>query len=293
MFLRVFKYFLVLNILFFFSCSTVKESYKSDMEVSYKKILFMEKNSAVILNITDNNGKERVEIESPLIPGVIISGQLSRETDGIYCYITDVRMFSNWENGWTEGFFEASGKYLFVKDDSSYVIKEVDPFELWDIVSGEIRYYDAYYREDDGLWKVKNRTDRLMELSRVLHKDFNLDSFYGHIEKKNSIGKAFTKDVYPVLFPELYDFKKLDKSGKLPIDFYKSVYKNEIVWGNGIKWRTDYTKSVFQEQLWDLRDSGTLYRDVIEAPEIFFSLYNLESFFEEVLLKEEYISNKE
>lgn len=257
------------------------------MEVTYKKVLFSQKDAAVVVEINPENGKDIVDIYSPLIPGITISGQLSREGQNIFCYITDVRLFSNWENGWTEGFYEASGKYRLIKESSnSYRIVEIDKFELWDIESGEIRYYETYYRGDDGLWKVKNRIDRLLELSRVLHKDFDFNPIYGNIEKKNSLGEAFGKEVYPTLFPELNKFKKLEKEGKLPLDFYKSQNKPETVRGNGIKWRTDYTKTVFPEQLWDLRDTGTLYRDVTEAPNIFFSLYNLDSFFEEILLKE-------
>lgn len=203
------------------------------------------------------------------LPGFEITGVTAAEEGKEILYITSVRMFSNWEGGWTEGFYEASGKYIIENEGQNYKLTEVDPFELWDIVSGEIRYHDNYYRGDDGLWKVKNRIDRFRELSRVLISDMGFPKFSGDLEQ----------DIYPQLFPELYKFKKLEEDNKLPTVFYESGLEPEIFRANDIKWRVDYTESVFPEPFWKLRDSGTLYRDALEAPDIFRSIYNLEEFF--------------
>ncbi|MBN2616988.1 MAG: hypothetical protein JXR64_01610 [Spirochaetales bacterium] len=206
---------------------------------------------------------------SPNLPGFSISGIVANEEGIDYLYITSVRMFSNWAGGWTEGFFEASGRYQLEKSGNNYKLTEIDPFELWDIVSGEIRYHDNYYRGDDGVWKVKNRVDRLKELCRVLTIDMGFNKYSGNLEK----------EIYPTLFPELYKFKKLEVKGLLPKSYYESGLEPKTVRANDIKWRVDYTQAVFPQEFWELRDSGTLYRDVLEAPDIFNSLYNLEEFF--------------
>ncbi len=203
------------------------------------------------------------------LPGFEISGVTATEEGYEVLYITSVKMFSNWEGGWTEGFYEASGKYIIETSGEQSKLTQIDPFELWDIVAGEIRFHDNYYRGDDGLWKVKNRIDRFKELSRVLINDMDFPKFSGDLET----------DLYPTLFPELYKFKKLEESGELPQAYYDSELEPKINRASDIKWRTDYTESVFPEPFWKLRDSGTLYRDALEAPDIFRSIYNLEQFF--------------
>lgn len=210
-------------------------------------------------------------LKSDLLPGFELSGIILKENEKDILYITKVRIFSNWERGWTEGFYEASGKYLIEKSTGGDKLIEVDPFELWDIVSGEIRYYDTYYRGDDGLRKVRNRLDRLRELSKALIEDMNYPKYFTDLEK----------NLYPILFPEVYNFNKLKREGRLSKDFYNSNLEVEVIRGNGINWRSDYTKAVFPKEFWELRDTGSIYRDALEAPDIFKSLYNLNYYFKE------------
>jgi hypothetical protein len=225
------------------SCSTVKESFSIE--------------------------NENFSFRSDILPGMDISGITAIENGDTILYITSVKMFSNWSNGWTEGFFEASGKYIMHPHGSTYKLIEIDPFELWDITSGEIRYHDNYYRGDDGLWKVKNRVDRLKEISRILIDDFNMQE---HVED-------FSININPFLFPELYGFEEMELNGLMPARFTETELEPEIIKNIGIDWRSDYTRSVFPEQIWELRDSGTLYRDVQEAPDIFRAIYNLKYYF--------------
>ena len=154
----------------------------------------------------------------------------------------------------------------------------IDQLKIWDIISGEIRYFDKYYSDNDGLIKVKNRIERLEEL--VIFVKNNLG--YGATIINVDIGLMST------LFPEVYNFKKLKKENKLPEVFYIMNLKHQEIIANDIIWRLDYTKSVFPENLWDLRNSGTMYKDVQEAPSIFKTLYNLDAY----INKEEIILNQ-
>lgn len=218
---------------------------------------------------TTKESRHRFSFTDTLLPGMEIFGVVTEESGRDILYITGVRLFSNWSQGWTEGFFEASGKYMIEPYRDTYKLLELDPFELWNITAGEIRYHDTYYRGDDGLWKVKNRVDRLKELSRVLIED---------MEMQHCI-KDPKEDLYMVLFPELGNFSKLEESRVLPKVFIEKSYPPEIVKGAGVKWRSDYTQALFPEHMWELRNSGTLYRDVQEAPDIFKSIYNLKFYF--------------
>lgn len=203
---------------------------------------------------------------SPDLPGMTISGITAQEDGRDILYITQVRLFSNWPNGWTEGFFEASGKYVMEKSGRGYTLTPLDTFELWDITSGEIRYHDTYYRGDDGLWKVKNRVDRLRELSRVLKTDlYYPDTVY-----------LPEKQIYLKLFPEVFNKMRFESNEYSQTDYVR---------GSGINWINEYTQAELPEEFWELRNSGTLYRDCIEAPQIFRSIYNLESYFNKGELK--------
>ncbi len=284
---------LLFSLFALYSCTSIRESYKAEELVSFKPgLIFMKNDSIATLEVKyDKNKKQYMELKSPLIPGIIIKGQIVEQENDKVFLISDARLFGNWNNGWSEGFYEATGKYILTSsvDGTGYYLKEVDPFELWDIKYGEIRYFDNYYRNDDGLWKVKNRVDRLKELTRVLKQDFVLEPIYGNIEKKSSLSSAFKKDIFKLVFPELNDFKKLEERGELPKSYYESPFEIEYLSACNILWRTDYTKSVFPDQLWSLRDSGTLFRDAQEAPELFFSLYNLDGFFDEILKQKIFI----
>lgn len=216
----------------------------------------------IILLLSCSTGKDSgntFSFTTPGLPGSTVEGITVMEDGEEIFYITSIRLFSNWGEGWTEGVFEASGKYLISRKNNGAYLKQIDSFELWDILLGEIRYRDKFYRDDDGLWRVKNRIDRLKELSRILQSDLGFNDFTSDI-----------KELYPYLFPELYNF---------PEDFNRNGSQGEIKRAYGVNWRVDYTDAIFPEEFKELRNSGTLYRDAIEAPDIFQTLYNLNKFF--------------
>lgn len=234
------------------------------------------KSSGISVDYTDSG----FEMTSALIPGITLYGNES----GGYLYVTKVRLFSNWAQGWTEGFYDASGKYKIEKAQNGFYLIQEDQFELWDIISGEVRYKNKYYRDDDGLQKVRNRVNRINEYVSVIKKaGFGHIDFIGGVNKSSVISNyTLKKDFYPVLFPEVMGFGKLDKANKLPQKYYSANYEITKVDGDNIYWRHDYTKAVYPEQLWELRDSGTIYRDLEESPYIFISLYNLEKFLDRI-----------
>lgn len=253
--LTVKKIYIVIIGLTLFSCVTNNIEYKSQDTLQNKEVITL---------VLGENGD--IKLNSPLIPGITINGTLEIDGKSTFIYIMGARLFSNWNHGWTEGFYEASGKYLLIKStvQNEYIIRQVDPVELWGIVSGEIRYFDKYYRLDDGTWKVKNRVDRLKEYSRVLKEEFGTKSSYDN---------SFKKNVYPRLFPELFSLDSIEKKD----------LKLNTVKGSNINWSIDYTETNFPNQLWELRNSGTIYRDVQEAPNLFYSIYNLDEFIKNIL----------
>ncbi|MBN2531480.1 MAG: hypothetical protein JXB88_01245 [Spirochaetales bacterium] len=285
---------ILLVFILLFSCSTISARYKSGTTIAREKGQTGKKNIAVLTQKQESGKKTIATFTSPLFPAVTIYGEIEEQEYGFVYYMTKVRLIANWPNGWTEGNYEASGKLLFTKVDERFTCHIEDPFKLWDITSGEIRYYNIYYRKEDGLVKVKNRVDRLCEISRFL-KERGLSPVYGHIKQKTMYGPGFTGEIIPFLFPERKNFSKLEKEGLLPDEYYKTKgnFPVQTVWGADLSWRTDYTSVVFPEHLVPLRNSGTLWRDYEEAPLLFFSLYNITWFFDTAIHDESFIKISE
>lgn len=205
----------------------------------------------------DKEGELYGEYRSPLIPAAVIFTDVEDgEKNNLRLFVTRVRFFTNWPNGWTEGDYEASGMYRLSYKAENTRITLQDEFTLWDIVSGEIRYFDTYHREEDGFGKVKNRIDRMTEISRYLREEKGFPPYYAE--------NVFLTAVGEFLFPEVFGADTGTGGEK------------DTALGAGIFWDKQYSEKILPEQYVELRNSGTLYRDFEEAPELFYTIYNLD-----------------
>jgi hypothetical protein len=282
------------------SCTTTEETFTGTLPREG------DSRSAVITVLHSRDGELIAEITSPYIPAITISGELHVDTGERSLLVTGCRMFAQWPNGWTEAEYEASGKFRFVHTSGGWTAIVEDEFELWNITAGEIRYYDTYYRGEDGIRKVRNRVERIREVCRVLQDEMGLPSFFGRLGLRSVFGEAFTTGVIRLLFPERDKFEKLLEAGELPPTYYEALIPengtsessavpapgSERVLGGGILWRPDYTAAVLPDHLHELRDTGTMWRDWEEGPELFFSLYNLEYFFGDILSETEFVDDE-
>jgi len=221
----------------FFSCTTVNTVKTADAVLKFRE---------------SKAGEAAGTLSSPLLPGITVYGEKEETQEGFEFYITGIRMFTNWPRGWTDARYEASGIIVFREQEDGWIGEIKDPFELWDISKGEIRYYDNYYRDDEGLRKVKNRIDRINELNRFLKEERELREYYPDI-------LSFEKDTVPLLFPEA--------------ERNFSLKKRKVLFSRN----SEYSREILPENLVPLRDSGTLWRDFEEASGLMYSLYNLDS----------------
>jgi hypothetical protein len=229
----------------------------------------------------DEDGDPQARISSSLIPSLTFIGDLiPRDEGGADIYLTALELFANWANGWTDGRYEASGRLVLLPaengptDDAAantagsdtpippgrYELRLEDPPKLWSVVDGEIRYYDAYYRGDDGVAKVRARVDRLQAFAAFLREQSDAPAFYPELRRGTPERPSFREETRPLLFPEL-------TGEELP--------EGPVEIGADIPWSTTYTDETFPERLRPLRDSGTMFRDYEEALELFYSFYNL------------------
>ena len=206
---------------------------------------FSKKKPVTKLLIKENGDRAQGILSSPLIIPAKFYGEVVKDESGDYTiYIEKLKYITSWANGWTHGEHEASGIIVFKKFDDQYkaVIKE--DIEIWELKRGEIRYFDDYYRGDEGLQKVKDRITRIKALVGFLKDQSELPEYFERVWFKSNYCPAFNKSVKKIL---------LNKNTKYP------------------------------EALVGLHKSGTVERDIEESIEIFFMEYNMSYYFKDIL----------
>ncbi|MCX7787013.1 MAG: hypothetical protein N2442_04890 [Spirochaetes bacterium] len=104
-----------------------------------------------------------VELTSPLLPALQFRGTLSLYGPAeLLLQIHSVRIFDNWNNGWTEGEAEGFGTILFRREYLRWWGTLRDRLGIGKVRSGEVRYFDHYYRGEEGTRRVQARIQRLL-----------------------------------------------------------------------------------------------------------------------------------
>lgn len=185
-------------------------------------------------------GSNTFALESPLTPGITISGIFERKhPDRIDLYVTEAHLFTNWSNGWTDGAYEASGTiHLRRTRDRGWRVEVTDTIELWSIQSGEIRYYDTYFRGEEGRSRVQARVDRLQAIAGWLSAD-PAEPLTAEIARDLATAQALA-------------------TGTEPADGRESPAIDETAW------------------VTSLVESGTLERDLRESASLLAALWNLD-----------------
>ncbi len=267
-----------------FSCAGNSGRYDSKEKLFFAK---KKKDGGVLTAIEISNGSGEsgfALISSPSLPAFRIKGEaFYPDEKSIMIRVDSISVISSWPNGWTAGEWEASGLVLLEGSGETYRCVLKEPVMLWDIKKGEIRYYDTYFRKDDGLQKARNRMERIKEVSRFLRERNKFPAVFGDIKKETIYGKSMNDSLAPFLFPETVNQKKRAVKESIDPAFIKGNNKKEYSYGAEKRWRSDYTRALFPQHLQNLRDSGTIWRDYEEAPGLFMSVYNLEYYLQHIL----------
>jgi|GEM_PF-663913 len=232
----------------------------------------------------DHRGKRRLEapmvaveletgahatLSSPLIPGITFGGVVSGDEREFSLYVTEARLFGNWANGWTEGFYEASGVVVFSRAGAAWRVRVEDPLELWSLESGGIRYYDSYILGEEGASKVRVRVDRLEAYADWFRGSAG-ESFYGDSRREGAYGGGLVPAFEAALAAAGVESPP-DPGDEAPGGAPPSS-------GSSAAGGTP-----LPEGLARLRESDTIDRDLREAPSLFVAIYNLEHFTGSVL----------
>ncbi|MDR0597256.1 MAG: hypothetical protein LBG14_01970 [Treponema sp.] len=201
--------------------------------------------------LRDRAGQEFIAIRVDAMPNLRIIGSLP-DGEGNF-FVNSLDFLSPNLNGWNEFTLELSGEGSFVEGYSAggattAVLQLREPLEALDISGGKLRRFSARLSGAQALTALRNRRERITVLARWMKEQEGLPVFSGQAD--------FEAYWEPLLFPELSRPKDRPAAW---------TGAGEYVVGEDIRWNLAYTRALFPEDLWPVRNSGTLLRDWEEA----------------------------
>jgi hypothetical protein len=237
-----------------FSCISIMEkagqtldgsAFKEKIVAVYQTAGNMDSQSDMKISVVENKRKEKsIIITIKNFPMIKLLGSFPDE-DGVF-FVTTMEFLAGSTHGWNEYSLELAGTGIFKLEDTFVLnIEELEPVQ---IVKGRIQRYDTRITGNEALPALRNRRERILALTEWM------ESF--NPEKGRSF-KDFEKYWQPILFPEMVSKKKKPDGWIQDGDKFQRA--------ESIRWNTGYTERVFSEELWPIRNSGTLLRDWEEA----------------------------
>lgn len=195
--------------------------------------------------------------------------------------IAELSYFGNWSRGWTEAVLEAGGSLRLLRSGDRWVAEVLEKPTLGSVRSAEVRYMDTFITGDRAIRAVANRMERI-RAAVAFRREGGADAWFDRPERKRGLLSRGSPSGYAeaygsLFFPERYGYGPgTEKTGP---------------WteGDGISWDSGYTRKVFPEQLREVRDSGTLYRDWEEGIGLWFLVDQWQPFWEQAFPSEETI----
>jgi hypothetical protein len=253
--MKLLKYLIVFIFIFFlFSCISIVEkagqvidgsAFKEKTAAVYKAALNNNLQSDIKMSVVKNNANEKsIIITIEKFPMMKILGSYPNG-DGVF-FITSLEYLAGSTHGWNEYTLELAGTgTLKFEDTVIFSIEEIEPVQ---IVKGAIHRYDTRITGSEALPSLRNRRERILSLTEWM------ESY--NTEKERTI-KEFEDYWKPVLFPEMVSKKKRNDIWIQDGDKFQKI--------DSINWNTGFSERILPEELWQVRNSGTLLRDWEEA----------------------------
>jgi hypothetical protein len=151
--------------------------------------------------------------------------------------------------GWNEYSLEILGAGTLMPEEDAISFTIPESPEAIQISRGRIHRYDTRLTGEEALTSLRNRRERILSLTEWMGSQENAP--------RGLDLKSFEKYWKPILLPEMTG------GGKRPAGWKQKG--DQWVMAEDIRWNTGYTGRVFPEELWAVRNSGTLLRDWEEA----------------------------
>jgi hypothetical protein len=192
------------------------------------------------------------------MPNLRINGSLP-DGDGTF-YLSSLYFLCPSVIGWNEFTMELSGGGSFIRSGDTgggATLLLRNPIESLDIKEGKIRRGNTRITGTQALTSLHNRRERIASLVQWMEKPSGASPEIPQFANQEKFETYWN----PILLPETVKARKRPAPWK----------EEEAVWasagsaGDDIKWNRVYTEKVFPEELWPVRNSGTLLRDWEEA----------------------------
>jgi hypothetical protein len=202
------------------------------------------------------DGSEFIEIVTGAMPNLRLYGDVPGMEGGFT--LRRLSFFAANLSGWNELSREILGSGTLRVDGDSAILRLDGKPEVLDISAGKIRRQETRLTGDQALTALRSREERIRSLTEWMRQREPGGEFPDQ--------RAFETRWKPILFPELVRAKKRPPEWTV-LNLEGSVQEGESarVVGEDVRWDIRYTKAVFPEELWPVRNSGTLLRDWEEA----------------------------
>jgi len=236
----------------------------------YKSSSEKESQSEIKVFFVENKSKEKsIIITVNKFPMIKFFGTFPNE-DGIF-YLSTLEFLAGNTHGWNEYSLELTGTGILKFDNT--IIFKIDEIESVQITKGRVQQYDTRLTGNEALSALRNRRERVLALTDWM-------SSLNH-EKGQTI-EQFEEFWQPILLPETVSKKNRPEGWIQDADKFQKA--------ESIRWNTGYTERTFPEELYPIRNSGTLLRDWEEALSWIYLEYEWENIVE--LLSKETILKK-
>ncbi|GHU41133.1 hypothetical protein FACS1894190_08850 [Spirochaetia bacterium] len=217
-----------------------------------------------VRKILTTDGKTGLEIKFKQLPFVTFYGTDS-DSAGRF-NLTQMRYLAGNPGGWNEYYVQINGTgYYCPEGEESFVLDDIGGKSK--ISEGSIRRQDSRFYGNEAKDLLRSRALRITAVTDWM-KEQEIQT-----DKKITTQKEFEKYWQPLLFPETVSSKKQSELYKNN----KEKFKITNILSDEYKWNQTYTGLYFPDELKEVRNSGTLYRDWEEAVSWFYMEYQWET----------------
>lgn len=231
------------------SCVSVMESagrWLDGSSAAEKKIAQYYGENIEITVVRNKAGEESVLIAIDNFPMMKLRGPYPGDSGEFY--LSSLEYLAGSVHGWNEYTLDLSAEGSLLLGETAVLgaVEEIEPVQ---ISAGRIQRYDTRITGNEALTSLRNRRERIAAVGEWMSSIENAP--------RGQTITAFEKYWKPVFFPELVQEKKRPEGWRQEGD--------EFARADDIRWNTSYTERVFSQELWPVRNSGTLLRDWEEA----------------------------
>jgi hypothetical protein len=223
-----------------------------------EKTIALYRTDEIEISIVENrNAEQSITISINNFPMMKLRASFP-DADGSF-FLTSLEYLAGNTHGWNEFTLQLIGDGRLILGETA-ILEGINGIEPIQINAARIHRYDTRITGDDALTALRNRHERITALTEWM---VTLDG------PKAQRMSGFVRYWQPIIFPEVVSRRNKPDNWQQDGDLFQRA--DDILWNIG------YTERIFPEELWEVRNSGTLLRDWEEAVSWIYLKYEWES----------------